>query len=152
MDADALLERQLGEWLTAAAAFRAKDSERVADALVARDSGRPAREIYADSVSMLIVGAVCAATKVAKALGVSIGNLPDDIEVRIADLQPHHEMAGAERFAVSLVIDAANCRFESMSGRVNAYARPDAAGVDRVMQTTVALLRLHDGYAEAVGE
>lgn len=149
VDPDELMERQLGQWLMAAAALRAKCSTGVADAFVNVNDGRPDREHYADSVSMIVVGATLVAHETAKALGCSIGTLAPNTEIVIEDVAPHLEQTATDRFAWGLVAEVANGRWDSVPARVNAYASPDEAGTRRVVDVTLALLRLYVQIADS---
>lgn len=148
IDPDALLERQIKEWLTAAACLRARDTRGIADALT-----DPSREdngqVYADSVAMLVTGATLCAHETAKALGARLGKLPDGAAVVMEDLAPGREPSAAERFALTLVMDAVNGDFDTLCDRVTSYARPDEAGVERVCDLTIRLLGLYVQISDA---
>lgn len=146
---DELLHRQMGEFLTAANRYRARNGAGVAESLANPNDPRPDREIYADSVSMTIVGALLVGHEVGKSLGYPLGSLPPGLEIVAEDLAPRLEQSATDRFARSLVLDVLNNRWDSITARVNVFATPDEAGMGRVVKLTLTLLTLYVQIADA---
>lgn len=143
----AVFERQIQTWRAAARAYRQKDGACVADLLLGpRDT--PAREC-AGMVTLTILGVGLCAEELARINGHGGARPPAGHRYVLEALDPSREAPASTRLAFAAVTGAANGEIERVAEQVEAYARPDPAGLDRIVDLQLDLLGLYVALADA---
>lgn len=130
--------RLASRWQDAATALRRGDDDALIDILAPRDHQRAC--CYTETVALAIVGVSLTAAAVADAYGTA----PNPGAFRPAERDPAVERSATERLGDSLVLDALNRDYDSILDKLAAYAAPDDAGIARIADLVVGLLRAYN--------